>query len=71
MRKNLLGLKHKANNHYFAFIQHALYVGKQFATAYSLFKLLNATVNVRPITLVMLAILLVRVRFRSLNQHIH
>ena len=33
LRKNLLGLKHKANNVYFAFIRRVLLVGKQFATA--------------------------------------
>ena len=37
LRKNLLGLKCKANNHYFAFILQVLYIGKQFATANSLF----------------------------------
>ena len=30
--------KIKANNHYFAFIQEVLWVGKQFATANSLFR---------------------------------
>ena len=37
LRKNLLGLKRNANNHYFAFTLQVLQVGKQFATANSLF----------------------------------
>ena len=39
LRKNLLGSKRKANNHYFAFILQDLQVGKQFATANSLFNI--------------------------------
>ena len=35
--ENLLGLKRKANNNYFEFILQVLQVGKQFATANSLF----------------------------------
>ena len=37
LRKNLRGSKRKANNHYLAFILQDLKVGKQFATAISLF----------------------------------
>ena len=39
LRKNLLGSKCKAKNPYFACILQVLEVGKQFATANSLFKL--------------------------------